>query len=372
MNKITISLIVPIYGVETYIAEFAHSALGQSYPHIQYVFVNDGTKDNSMQILEKIINECYSHRKGQIVIVNKLNGGLPAARHTGVQHATGDYIFHADPDDWLSENAIALIADKIEETGSDVIYFNYVKEYESRSSVKKEREYDISQKDLYIRNMYNHRAFGTLCNKCIKRSLYETNGIHHPLYPYAEDCFLSVQLAGYARSMAYLDMEVYHYRKNNPHSITRQGRKRRKEEYAMNFLNLYELYKDKGITKIVGIESRGFVMASSLAVKLGAGFVPIRKPGKLPAETISETYGKEYGRDTIEIHKDAIDENDVVLIHDDLLATGGTMLAAYHLVKKLNPKKVMINFIIELEGLKGRETFPAEAEIECLLTLEGK
>ena len=135
---------------------------------------------------------------------------------------------------------------------------------------------------------------------------------------------------------------------------------------------LYELYKDKGITKIVGIESRGFVMASSLALKLNAGFVPIRKPGKLPAETISETYGKEYGRDTIEIHKDAIDENDVVLIHDDLLATGGTMLAAYHLVKKLNPKKVMINFLIELEGLKGRETFPADAEIECLLTLEGK
>ena len=135
---------------------------------------------------------------------------------------------------------------------------------------------------------------------------------------------------------------------------------------------LYELYKDKGITKIVGIESRGFVMASSLAVKLNAGFVPIRKPGKLPAETISETYGKEYGRDTIEIHKDAIDKNDIVLIHDDLLATGGTMLAAYHLVKKLNPQKVMINFIIELEGLKGREIFPNEAEIDCLLTLEGK
>ena len=135
---------------------------------------------------------------------------------------------------------------------------------------------------------------------------------------------------------------------------------------------LYEIYKDKGITKIVGIESRGFVMASSLAVKLNAGFVPIRKPGKLPAETISETYGKEYGQDTIEIHKDAIDENDVVLIHDDLLATGGTMLAAYHLIKKLNPKKIMINFIIELKGLNGREIFPAEAEIECLLPLEGK
>jgi adenine phosphoribosyltransferase len=135
---------------------------------------------------------------------------------------------------------------------------------------------------------------------------------------------------------------------------------------------LYEKYKDCGITKIVGIESRGFVMAASLAIKLNAGFVPIRKPGKLPAETISESYGKEYGRDTIEIHKDAIDENDVVLIHDDLLATGGTMLAAYNLVKKLNPKKVMINFLIELEGLKGRNTFPADAQVDSLLILEGK
>ena len=135
---------------------------------------------------------------------------------------------------------------------------------------------------------------------------------------------------------------------------------------------LYDMYKDKGITKIVGIESRGFVMASSLAVKLNAGFVPIRKPGKLPAETIRETYCKESGRDTIEIHKDAICEDDIVLIHDDLLATGGTMLAAYHLVQKLNPKKVYINFIIELEGLKGRAIFPADAEIDCLLTLEGK
>ena len=90
---------------------------------------------------------------------------------------------------------------------------------------------------------------------------------------------------------------------------------------------LYEIYKDKGITKIVGIESRGFVMASALAVKLGAGVVLCRKPGKLPAETVQESYSKEYGTDTIEIHKDAIDENDVVLLHDDLLATGGTMKA---------------------------------------------
>ena len=133
---------------------------------------------------------------------------------------------------------------------------------------------------------------------------------------------------------------------------------------------LYEIYKDKGITKIVGIESRGFVIASALAVKLGAGVILCRKPGILPAETVQESYTKEYGTDTIEIHKDAIDENDVVLLHDDLLATGGTMKAAYNLVKKFNPKNIYVNFIIEIrdEGLHGRDLFDKDTEITTLLT----
>lgn len=132
---------------------------------------------------------------------------------------------------------------------------------------------------------------------------------------------------------------------------------------------LYEIYKDKGITKIVGIESRGFVMASALAIRLGAGIVLCRKPGKLPAETVQESYTKEYGTDTIEIHKDAINENDIVLLHDDLLATGGTMKAAYDLVKKFNPKQIYLNFIIEItdEGLDGRSLFEQETDITTLI-----
>ena len=134
---------------------------------------------------------------------------------------------------------------------------------------------------------------------------------------------------------------------------------------------LYEIYKDKGITKIVGIESRGFVIASALAVKLGAGIVLCRKPGKLPGETVSESFSKEYGEDTIEIHKDSIDNEDVVLLHDDLLATGGTMRAAYNLVKKFSPKNVYVNFIIETtdEGLHGRDLFDKDTEITTLLNL---
>ena len=134
---------------------------------------------------------------------------------------------------------------------------------------------------------------------------------------------------------------------------------------------LYEMYKDKGITKIVGIESRGFVMSSALAVRLGAGIVLCRKPGKLPCETVQQSYAKEYGIDTIEIHKDAIEEGDVVLLHDDLLATGGTMKAACDLVRKFKPKKVYANFIIELvnEGLNGRKAFDDDIDISTLIQI---
>ena len=130
---------------------------------------------------------------------------------------------------------------------------------------------------------------------------------------------------------------------------------------------LYEHYKDKGITKVVGLESRGFVMGPALAIRLGAGFVMARKPGKLPADTYSESYMKEYGPDTIEIHKDAIGPDDVVLIHDDLLATGGTVAAAARLVSQFHPKAVCINFIIEIEDLDGRALLPAGVEVNSVI-----
>lgn len=131
--------------------------------------------------------------------------------------------------------------------------------------------------------------------------------------------------------------------------------------------DLSQLYRHKGVTKVVGIESRGFIGGSILAYTLGAGFVPVRKPGKLPADTVSATYQKEYGTDTIEIHKDAITEDDIVVLHDDVLATGGTMAAAYNLVKSMNPKKIYVNFIIELTALNGRSVLPADAEVTSLI-----
>ena len=130
-------------------------------------------------------------------------------------------------------------------------------------------------------------------------------------------------------------------------------------------------YRNMGITQVVGIESRGFIIAPAVAMEIGAGFVPIRKHNKLPAETVSVTYHKEYGDDTIQIHKDALGPNDVVLIHDDILATGGSMEAAINLVKKLGVRKVYVNCLIELEGLNGRTYLEGKADgIDCLFGLE--
>lgn len=129
---------------------------------------------------------------------------------------------------------------------------------------------------------------------------------------------------------------------------------------------MYAPYRTQDITKIVGIESRGFIFGAALAYKLNVGFVPVRKPGKLPAETLAEEYQLEYGKDSLEIHQDAITPEDQVLIVDDLLATGGTAAATCALVKKLGGKIIGLTFLIELKDLKGREKI-SEYEVHSLI-----
>lgn len=126
-------------------------------------------------------------------------------------------------------------------------------------------------------------------------------------------------------------------------------------------------YQKCGITKVVGIESRGFILGSIIAGELHAGFIPIRKPGKLPSETFAQSYDLEYGSDSLEIHTDALDKDDVVLIHDDLLATGGTVNAAIDLVKKFGITKIYANFFVELDFLGGRERIAKDIDVWSLI-----
>ncbi len=127
------------------------------------------------------------------------------------------------------------------------------------------------------------------------------------------------------------------------------------EAYRHSIDIFVERYRDKGIEVVVGMESRGFIFAAPLAYLLGAGLVPVRKLGKLPAETVRAEYSLEYGTNTLEMHKDAIQPGQRVLVVDDLLATGGTTLATVKLVDVLGGKVVGISFLIELAALRGRD-----------------
>jgi len=126
-------------------------------------------------------------------------------------------------------------------------------------------------------------------------------------------------------------------------------------------------YRDAGITRVVSVESRGFITGGALAYNLGAGIVPVRKAGKLPAETYSATYELEYGCDTIQIHRDALSPDDVVLLHDDLLATGGTALAAIDLIRRFQVKKLFIGFLVELDFLEGRKRLLPHGEVYSII-----
>jgi len=133
---------------------------------------------------------------------------------------------------------------------------------------------------------------------------------------------------------------------------------------------LSKKYKSRGFNKVVGVEARGFIFGAAVAHKIGAGFVPVRKKGKLPYKTISTTYELEYGTDTLEIHKDAIAPGEKVLIIDDLLATGGTVKAVTELVNQLGGKILGIGFVIELVDLKGKEKLK-DYPIFSLIKFEG-
>ncbi|MCX8009688.1 MAG: adenine phosphoribosyltransferase [Ignavibacteria bacterium] len=130
--------------------------------------------------------------------------------------------------------------------------------------------------------------------------------------------------------------------------------------------SLFNKFANSKIDKVVGIESRGFIYGALLAEKFGAGFVPARKPKKLPAEVVTESYSLEYGTDSLEIHKDAIQPGEKVLVHDDLLATGGTAQAVVKLVEKLGGEVVGVLFLVELSFLKGREKLKGH-KIESLV-----
>ena len=244
MDKYRISLIVPIYGVEKYIAKFAESALDQTYQDLQFIFVNDGTKDRSMEILRDLIANRYAHLQSRIVIIDKENGGLPSARKAGLDVAEGEYVLFADSDDWMETDAVEKVMAKADETDADIVYFDLIKEYGNRTSYKRERDYTGATKDDFIVNMFNYKSFGYTVTKCFKRRLYTENVIYFPKLGMHEDIYLMSQIIFHAKSLVHIPEALYHYRKDNPDSFCAQDRLKRHVSSTTNLLDLYEHYRD--------------------------------------------------------------------------------------------------------------------------------
>lgn len=246
-NKYRLSLITTIYGVEPYIAKFAESFLGQTsiMPGcVQFIFVNDGTKDRSMEILNRVIEERFEHLNEHITIINKENGGLPLARKSGLDRAEGEYILFADADDWLELDAARKIIDKIDETHADIIYFDIVKEYGYKQSIKHEREYTAESRYLWIENIFNYRSHGYTATKCFRRSLYTDNKIFTPKLGMHEDMYLMSQIIAKAESIVHMHEVLYHYRKDNENAMCSQRRKVRHIASSRNLLDLYSKFMD--------------------------------------------------------------------------------------------------------------------------------
>lgn len=256
MSKV--SIVVPIYGVEHYIERCAASLFNQSYKDIEYVFVNDGTKDNSMSVLNNVINSHYNELKGQIKIINKENAGLPQARKTGIEHSAGDYILHVDSDDWLEENAVEILMKRAEETGADLIYFNFTYIYNNKFKKSRYKYYSSCEKGRFIRDIINVKTYGSVWSKFVKRELYTNYDFFYPYYGIAEDRLYSIQLLNYASSISFEPCSLYYYDLRNPESMLKSSRKKRRYEYAMNFLELYDYYKDKDYNPLKGNEDSVF------------------------------------------------------------------------------------------------------------------
>ena len=205
MNAPLVSLIVPIYGVESYIEQCARSDLGQTYPSLECIFVNDGTKDRSMEVLARVLEDY----PGKCVkIVNKENAGLPQARKSGLEVASGEYILHVDADDWIEPDTVEKLVAEALRTGADLVYCDFWKEYGNRSKLDHERLYTAETKDRWMKRLYNDGAYGYVWCKFCKRSLYED--IFVPTYNMHEDIVFSTQLIFRAQTIAQLPLPLYH------------------------------------------------------------------------------------------------------------------------------------------------------------------
>lgn len=213
MDKL-VSIVIPVYGVEKFIEQCARSLFEQTYDNIQYIFVNDCTKDNSIILLKEII-ELYPNRKSQVLIVEKeKNEGLSLARKTGMQYVKGEYVMLLDSDDWVETTMVEQMLNAIVAEKTDVVYCDYFRNSDTQTPINC---IELSNTKEYIKNMFLLRAPAQTWNKIYRTELFDD--VEFPVKSMHEDLYINLQVMSYAKSVSHLSQNFYHYR-NNPNSIT--------------------------------------------------------------------------------------------------------------------------------------------------------
>ena len=259
-NTPLVSVIVPMFGVENYIARCATSLFAQTYPAIEFIFVDDGGKDRTVEILRDLLDRQEPSLQDRVRVISKENGGLPHARKTGLDAATGEYVLHVDSDDWLEPDAVEKLVRKAVETEADIVVYDFWKEYADRCKLDSEQDSSVADADLYRKRLYTYRAYGYVWNKFCRRSLYD--GVFVPRFAMHEDIVFSTQILYKARKVVHLKEGLYHYDRTNAASATRAPQKVRRGNSARNLLDLYLHFEEQDPSPVSGLREEIFLRAA--------------------------------------------------------------------------------------------------------------
>lgn len=241
-----VSVIIPIYKVEKYIEKCARSLFEQTLNEIEYIFVNDCSPDDSINVLNEIIKQ-YPQRQSWIKIIHHdKNKGLTTTRNTGISNATGEFITHCDSDDWVDPTMYEEMYIYAKETCSDAIYCDINMVYENYNEIYKAAEHATNKKD-FLRN-YIASAWTSLCNTLIKTYIYRNYNLYSPIHLcYCEDFWLSVRLFHYAKKISYINKAFYNYNRCNEGSIVHSLNRKTEQEERKAYLETITFFNEEGV-----------------------------------------------------------------------------------------------------------------------------
>ncbi|MCQ2145639.1 MAG: glycosyltransferase [Bacteroidales bacterium] len=246
-NQPLVSILIPVYGVEKYIATYTESLLGQTYTNIEFVIVNDGTKDRSMEIFREILDNRFPHLKGRVHIYDKENGGLPSAREFGLRHFTGDYFMFSDSDDLMELDMVEKLVASAVANDSDIAYCDFWAIYPKKIRHRQENDYTNGQSAQWFDDIFNWRATSYLWRCLIKSSILHEHEIVVPPYSMNEDTFIFGQILEFSERISHVKEPLYHYyfREGSIANTSRRYGKNRVER-ALNYMAMRELFKERG------------------------------------------------------------------------------------------------------------------------------